>query len=356
MMLRLVVLFSLVSAVPVLANEPSDSIQGNWLGTWEGQEGMGGKNVAQIYGLGHGEYQALFTAYDSGEQDKGEFTFAIRGATTADGTVVFDQSIDLGGLGVFNFHAEIVQGKFSGKYSNGKEYQGTMELARVNSKPDTVGQPPLPGAQLLFDGNSLTGWTVLGDSDAEWRITDRILTAPTSDRLSAPKAGHLVCEKLFGHAQVHVEFRVPYLPEKRGENRGQSGVILFGKYELQIVDSFGFPRLKDVQGNLVDTDSLGAIYGQVAPAEQPALPPGEWQAFDITMKPETLDAQGRPLRPAELTVRLNGTTIHDRVPVTKPTLGGPFVKGRTMPALMLQNSGQPVEFRNVWMVALDAAN
>lgn len=338
----------------VLANEPPDSIQGNWLGTWAGKDGMGGKNVAQIYGLGNGEYQAIFTAYDSGEQDKGEFTFAIRGATTPEKSVTFDQNIDLGGYGVFKFHAEIIDGKFKGTYSNGNQFEGTMDLKRVDTKSDAVGMKPLPGAKILFNGESLDGWQTAGDEPAEWKVVDGVIVAPTSERLSPPKAGHLACLEKFGRAQIHLEFRVPYLPEKRGDHRGQSGVVLFGKHELQIVDSFGFPRAKDVQGYFIDTDALGALYGRHAPKELPALPPGEWQAFDITVKPETLDDNGKVSQPGELTLQLNGTTVHEQVALTKPTVGGPFAKGPDVPGLLLQHTGQPVEFRNIWLVPLDS--
>lgn len=353
MILRLPFLLILACGSQFAAAEPVDIIQGNWLGTWAGKDGMGGKNVAQIYGLGNGEYQAIFTAYDSGEQDKGEFTFAIRGATTAEKSVVFDQNIDLGGYGVFKFHAEIADGKFKGMYSNGNQFEGTMELKRTNTKPDAVGMKPLPGAKVLFNGESLDGWQVTGEEPAEWKVVDGVIVAPLSEKLSPPKSGHLACLEEFRHAQLHVEFRVPYLPEKRGDNRGQSGVILFGIQELQIVDSFGFPRAKDVQGYFIDTDALGALYGRQVPKELPALPPGEWQAFDITVKPETLDGNGKVAKPGELTLQLNGTTVHEQTPLSKPTVGAPFAKGPDIPALMLQHSGQPVEFRNIWLVPLE---
>lgn len=351
----MVIAVCLCTAGVLSADEPPDVIQGNWLGTWEGQGGMGGKNVAQIYGLGRGEYQAIFTAYDSGEQDKGEFTFSIRGASTSDGKVVFDQNIDLAALGVFKFHAEIDDGKFTGTYSNGKEFEGTLSLKRIADKPDAVGAKPLPGAMSLFDGTNLDLWQVLGDEQVAWTIADGVLIAPTTEKLTPPKAGHLASKTSFPSALIHVEFRVPYLPEKRGERRGAGGVYLLGQYELQIVDSFGFPRIKDAQGYFADTDALGAIYGQHAPTEQPALPPGEWQAFDITFTAEAVDAEGTVTRPAEVTVQLNGKTIHERMELKKPTLGAPLVDSGKPPGLILQNTGQPIAYRNIWYVPLAAA-
>lgn len=341
-------------AVAACGAEPEEMVQGSWLGTWDGN-GMGGKNVAQIYGLGRGEFQAIFTAYDSGEQDKGEFTFAIRGATTADGRVVFDQKIDLGGLGSFTFAAEIKEGKFHGTYSNGKEFEGTIDLKRVQENPAAVGMKPLPGAVSLFNGKDLDGWRIHGAETGEWRVQEGVLISPKSDRLSTPKTGHLACLPETRHAQIHLEFRIPYLPEKRGEARGQSGVFLLGKHELQIVDSFGFPRAKDVQGYFIDTDALGAVFGLHAPTELPVLPPGEWQAFDITVKAGQPEAEGAASGKTELTVQLNGKTIHERVQLDKATPGAPSSGKEAGPMLMLQNAGQGVEFRNLWYVPLETA-
>lgn len=352
---NIVILIWLCAAGVMRADDPPDVIQGNWLGTWEGEGGMGGKNVAQIYGLGRGEYQAIFTAYDSGEQDKGEFTFSIRGASTSDGKVVFDQNIDLAALGVFKFHAEIADGKFTGTYSNDNQFKGTLSLKKVTETPDAVGMKPLPGAVSLFDGKTLDGWQVLGDDQAAWTIEDGVLFAPTSEKLSPPKSGHLASRANFGSALVHLEFRVPYLPEKRGEQRGAGGVFLRGKYEVQIVDSFGFPRVRDAQGYFADTDALGAIYAQQAPADLPALPPGEWQAFDITILAETIEADGKEAKPAAVSIQLNGKTIHERVELKKPTLGAPKLGSAEVPGVILQNTGQPVAYRNIWYVPLEAA-
>ena len=179
-------------------------------------------------------------------------------------------------------------------------------------------------------------------------------SAPTKNRPVPAKSGHLASRDKLRHAQIHVEFRVPYLPTKRGQNRGQSGVFVCGRYELQIVDSFGFPRLKDAQGYFADTDALGAIYGRAAPTELPALPPGDWQAFDITLLPETVDEAGAVTQPARITVQLNGQTIHDQVELTKPSPAIPKFDPDEAASLILQNAGQPVEFRNIWYVPLQA--
>ncbi|HUQ72280.1 MAG TPA: DUF1080 domain-containing protein [Planctomycetaceae bacterium] len=333
----------------------SDDVQGNWLGVWKGKGGMGGKNVAEICGLGNGEYQATFTAYDSGEQDKGVFTFAINGSSVSDDKVVFTQRINVGLLGGFSFDADVENGQLLGKYSNGNRYQGTMELKRIEKKPEQVGTKPLPGAVVLFDGTSLDHWTTVGKTATEWKLAEGVLVAPTLDAPNIGGTGHLATKAPFGDAQLHVEFRVPYAPDKRGQERGQGGLYLWGQYELQIVDSFGFARPKNSANEFADDDALGAIYKQHAPRELPALPPGEWQAFDITLRAAKRDANKEVTQPAEVTVFLNGTQIHERVELTTPTENAPLADVRSPARLVLANDGQPVEYRSIWYVPLDAS-
>jgi hypothetical protein len=350
-MLTRTIAATLALAVAGTALAADDNVQGNWLGTWTGQGGMGGKNVCEVCGLGNGEYQATFTAYDSGEQDKGIFTFSINGSSVSDTKVVFTQKIDLGRLGMFSFDADVENGKLLGKYSNGNRYQGTMELKRVEKQHDSIGAKPLPGAVVLFDGKSLDQWRPLSEAMGEWTVSGGAIVAPASDSAVAPRGGHLASKATFGSAQIHIEFRVPYLPAKRGQERGQGGVFLQGRYELQIVDSFGFPRTKNSAGEYSDHEALGAIYRRYAPKELPALPPGEWQAFDITYTAAKLDAAGKVVQPAEATVVLNGTPIHEKVALDEPTDDAPLPDGKA--GLVLQNAGQPVDYRNIWYVPLD---
>lgn len=344
---------ALMACGTALAADPPDKVQGAWLGEWKGKGGMGGKNVAEICGLGNGEYQATFTAYDSGEQDKGVFTFSIRGASVSDEKVVFSQEINLGPLGAFSLQADVEQSRLVGKYSNGNRYQGTMELKRIERKHESIGAKPLPGAIVLFDGKSLDKWATMGGESSDWKVADGAIVAPSADVSAVKSTGHLASKATFNSAQIHIEFRVPYLPEKRGQERGQGGLYLQGRYELQIVDSFGFPRTKNSSGEYTDDDALGAIYRRRAPKEMAALPPGEWQAFDITFQAAKLDAAGNVTQPAEATVFLNGTQIHEQVALSEPTEDAP-VRDAGKAGLVLQNAGQPVEYRNIWYVPLDA--
>lgn len=331
----------------VVAETPVDSIQGNWLGVWTGrEEGSGGKTVAQIYGLGNGEYQAILVAYDSGEQDSGTFTFSIRGTTIAEGKVQFLQSINLGPLGMFKFEALIEEGKLEGKYSNGTNYEGGLKLSRLVKKIDAVGLPPAAGAVVLFDGKSLEKWTGADTLAPAWEVRDGRIVAPVDAQPGPKSSGHLASRDPLGDAQIHLEFRLPYEPEARKELRAAGGVWIAGRYEIQLADSFGFPRSRDNLGEFDDVRALGAFFDVRAPKDQPGLPPGEWQALDITF------AAAKGTAPAELTVSLNGTTIHDHVKLDGPTPGAPVRDADTAAGLVLERSGHAVEFRNIWYVPL----
>jgi hypothetical protein len=144
-----------------------------------------------------------------------------------------------------------------------------------------------------------------------------------------------------GALQLHVEFRVPQMPGAMGQARGNSGVYLQGRYEIQILDSYGFPH---------NTQSCAAVYGLAAPRVNACKAPGFWQSFDIEFHP----AQNRDGRKQDacVTVVHNETKVHDRVAVAKFTgsglAGDPFGPG----PVLLQGHGAPVQFRNIWLLSL----
>lgn len=335
------------------ADDPPDPIQGNWLGDWTPDKGGGGKQTAQIVALGKGMYQGAFTAYDGGESQSETFRFVISGTLTDSG-VVFEQKINLGEtLGTFEWGATAKDGLLKGRYSNNRNYIGTFTLKRVELKPEQVGTEPLPGAVVLFDGTGLDRWTRHGGGSTAWKLVDGALQVGRNAGRSQPE--HLVCRETFRDAQIHLEYRTPFLPEARGLERGASGVFVQGRYEIQVLDSFGQPRVRDNFGALADDDSAGAVFKRAAPLENVALPPREWQALDITFTAPELKPDGAVQRPGTLTVVHNGTVIHNALKLEEPTSGAPIQDLTTPAGLILEDAGQPVEFRNIWMVRLDQA-
>lgn len=192
-----------------------------------------------------------------------------------------------------------------------------------------LGMPPPSGARVLFDGGSLTAWQDQTGGEAAWPVEAQTLTVGRGDILS---------RELFEDFQLHLEFRCPPMPEAEGQDRANSGVFLQGRYEIQILDSFG----------IVDpgTGDCGAVYRQHAPLLNACLPPARWQSLDVCFR-----AAGDS-RCARLTAFLNGRLIHNNVPLPSATPGALDEKLDQPGPLRLQDHGDPVAFRHIWLLPL----
>ena len=126
------------------------------------------------------------------------------------------------------------------------------------------------------------------------------------------RSGDTKTNEDFGSYKLHVEFRVPFMPAARGQGRGNSGVYQHGRYEIQVLDSFGLTE---------NPGECAAIYGQKAADINVSLPPGKWQTYDITFTAPQFDAAGNQVKGAIITVLHNGVKVHDAIEVTKVTGG-----------------------------------
>lgn len=349
-----VVILAALSGI-VRAEEEQDPVQGYWEGEWRLKSGNGGKQTGEVVALGNGEYQAAFTAYDGGEMEKETFRFLINGALVND-VATFATNINLGPLGTFDFKAVMKEAQFLADYTNGGKYTGTFKLKRVQKKPDSLLAPPLSGALVLLDAEAKDwqkAWQHPDGAAPVWKQVGSAVQVARPAQQDQP--AHLASKQTFNDAQIHLEFRTPLMSKARGRERGDSGVFVQGRYEVQILDSFGQARPLNNFGQPDDDDSAGAIFKQKAPVENATLPPGEWQALDITFLAARYDAAGKATRPAEITVRLNDQLVQDRVKLEQPTEGAPIQDATTPAGLILQDSGHPVQFRNIWFVELNPA-
>jgi hypothetical protein len=212
-----------------------------------------------------------------------------------------------------------------------------IKLAKPADKEDAKSTPPPSGAKLLFDGRTLDGWQRRdGKGKAPWKLLDNgVMQSGGGDIVST--------DKFDGHFKLHVEFRVPYEPKGEGQGRGNSGVYVQGRYEVQILDSYG----------LVSKDNdCGAIYGVAAPLVNACKAPTVWQTYDIEFHAPKCE-NGKKVEPARITVYQNGIKIHDDVKITKDNttagLGGDVC---TPGPILLQDHGHPVQFRNLWLLPL----
>lgn len=215
---------------------------------------------------------------------------------------------------------------------------GDFKVKKPEDKMDVKSTPPPEGAIVLFDGKNLDAWAAKGDAKkpAPWKLVD-------GGAVQVGGGDIVTKEKFAGHFKLHVEFRVPYMPKATGQGRGNSGVYLQGRYEVQVLDSYGLDS-KD--------NDCGGIYTIAKPLVNACKAPTVWQSYDIEFRAPTF-ADGKKTEPGRVTVLHNGTKIHDHVMLTKDnTTAGLGGDPGTPGPILLQDHGNPVQFRNVWLLPI----
>ncbi len=198
-------------------------------------------------------------------------------------------------------------------------------------------------AIVLFDGTDLSAWSKADGGDAGWKVENGAMTV-------AAGTGDIQTRQPFGNVQLHIEWRTPATVSGDGQGRGNSGVYLMTKYELQVLDSY--------DNRTYSNGQAGSIYKQYAPLVNASRPPGQWQTYDVIFEAPRFAADGGLVRPAFMTVLQNGILIQNHVELKGPTLyiGTPEWKAHEpeLP-LLLQDHGNPVSYRNIWVRKLDDA-
>jgi len=226
-------------------------------------------------------------------------------------------------------------GRLSAKGSTKPDRKGgtplPFELTRIQVKPPSLGAAPPEGAVVLLRDGNQDAWETRPE---KW--------SPIANGGFEVANPAIVTKQEFGSAKVHLEFATPYMPNEGvgSQARGNSGVYVQGRYEIQVLDSFGV----EPQNNL-----CGGIYKIAVPLAEAALPPLTWQTYDIEFYAPKFDAAGKKTQDAELTVLHNGITIHDHLKLPNATPGGiTDVEGPLGP-LLLQHHNDRVQFANIWV-------
>jgi cytochrome c2 len=206
------------------------------------------------------------------------------------------------------------------------------QFQRVERRSPTLGLKPPAGAVVLFDGTRES-------LEAHWEKGAQL----TEDGLLIQG---VTSKDKFQNYTLHLEFRTPFMPDARGQGRGNSGLYHQGRYETQILDSFGL-KGKD--------NETGGLYSIKAPDMNMCLPPLAWQTYDVEFTAAEFDASGKKTTDAKITVKLNGVTVQQDVALPKSTTAAPVNEGDSPGPIYLQDHGNPVRFRNIWVLPRDLA-
>ena len=302
---------------------PDFATQGEYRGSWT----TGGETEdagAQVIALGEGKFRVVL--YHDGLPGAGwdrTMKSEAYDAETIENVITFSGD---------NIAGTLRDGLLKLSDSGG---QPTGELKKIERQSPTLGAAPPEGAVVLLDGKSREAFTGGG------RLVDGLLVMGSAE--DGTGRGDAVSKQAFGSFTLHAEFRTPFMPTATGQARGNSGVYLQNRYECQVLDSFGLSGADN---------ECGGFYKFRQPDVNMCLPPLTWQTYDIDFTAPQFDAAGGKSMNARVTVRHNGVVIHDDFELPKQTPGGLNNEGPTGP-LKLQDHGNPVAFRNIWIVPLN---
>ncbi len=290
--------------------DPDFAIQGEYIGELGGDDGKQTWGL-QIIALGDAKFHAV----------------AFRGGLPGEGWDKSDKvEVDgsaTGGAAMFNSEkgtAAVKDGVAKISTPDGKPLG---DLKRVERKSPSIGKQPPAGAVVLFDGKN-------GDAFSDpKKFVDGLMSQG------------ITTKEKFQDFSLHMEFLLSYMPAARGQGRANSGCYMQGRYEVQMLDSFGLKG---------ENNECGGIYTIAKPTMNMCLPPLQWQTYDVDYTAAKYDADKKKTANAKLTVRHNGVLIHENVELPKATTAAPVAEGPESGPIYIQDHGNPIRFRNIWLV------
>ncbi len=284
---------------------PDFLIQGEYVGKIGEKLNLG----AQVIARGKGQFEAvLFMGGLPGAGWEGKVKVPLKGKTVEGQT-------ELSGI---NFKGKIQDGTFSGI----AEEDIPFSMKKVQRKSPTLGASPPDGAFVLFDGQNVNSWQ-------DGKLEEGQLLGVGSRT-----------KQKFKNFTLHLEFRLPFMPDYTGQSRGNSGMYLVDQYECQVLDSFGLNG---------ENNECGGFYKIAKPAVNMCLPPLSWQTYDVEFQAAQFNKEGKKTVPAIVSIRHNGVYIHKKFRLPHITPGGGQADEKAG-SLFLQDHGDPVRYRNIWIL------
>jgi len=294
--------------------DPDFGVQGEYLGEGALSDGAEGKIGAQVIARGDGKFEVFVLAGGlPGEGWKrGDPRLRAEGQRDGDAVVIRGESLE----GV------VADGKLSLADSQGDK---KAQLKRVERKSATLDAKPPKGAVILFDGSGVDYFPGAKMSEEKTLFSGTLSKAE------------------FNSYHLHLEFRLTWMPEARGQARSNSGVYIHNCYEIQVLDSFG------LEGR---DNECGGLYKTKEPDVNMCFPPIAWQTYDVDFTAPKFDQDGKKVGNARLTLRHNGVVIHDNADVPHSNPGGQD-EGPGPRGIQLQGHGCHVQYRNIWLEKKD---
>lgn len=297
------------------------------MGIYEGDWNLAankGKLISQIRALGDNQYDG-FVLLKQGEADFA--VIKVKSQKDVEKAIVIKGSTAGGNSPKIDLVAKISDGKMGGTISSGND-SSEFNAKKAVKKSPTLGQKPPPGAVVLFDGKDTNKF-----KNFRWKLVE-------GDAMEVTR-GDVFFKGDYKNFKLHIEFRTPFMPKALGQARGNSGVYLWSMYEVQVLDSFGIYPLAD--------NDCGSIYSVKAAKGNNCLPPMEWQTYDIIYH----DGDGTPNNPPTITVYHNGELTLENVKIPPSMIGkGGAAATPGGGLLKLQDHGNPVQYRNIWLLPL----
>ncbi len=347
-MMRVIIAILIVS-ISVSAADTPDANMGDWKGSMKTSDGKRDV-VAQVIALNDGTYEARIL---NRFEESGRPFSTIPGKKVGD-KVMFAGSVAKGSFTLLEEDKKTSMsfwaGSMKGKKFSCHQYSVTDDGAVSGSRGDSfemkkvvrlspeLGRKAPKNAVVLLgkDTQNLDDWARI-DHDkrppSKWKLLE--------NGVMEVHGGDSITKREFGSFKLHLEFKTPFMPWARGQGRGNSGVYIHGRYEVQVLDSYGL----DPQWN-----DAGGIYSVAKPKLNMCAPPGQWQTYDIDFTAPEFDGDGKKTKNARITVLLNGTAIHEDLELPNHTGGS--IKNNEVPraGIKLQDHGNPVQYRNIWIV------
>lgn len=292
-------------------------------GEYSGTVGDGLKIGVQIIAEGDGKFRSVgYIGGLPGDGWNGKAEGKIPGTGKMEGDVCVLKAIGRDGQ-ESKGRGEVSEGNLT-LYNDNNEK--VAEFVKVKRESPTLGAKPPESAVVLFDGTT-------PDNFKGGRMTeDGLLMEGVTSK------------QTFGSYKLHMEFMLSYMPYARGQGRANSGCYHQGRYEVQILDSFG------LEGK---NNECGGIYTIAPPKVNMCFPPLSWQTYDVEYHAAEFDQDAKKTKNAWITVRHNNVVIHDRQELTHSTTASPLKEGPEDGPIYLQNHGNPIRFRNIWVLPID---